>query len=398
MLRRGCVVLVAAGAMLAGAATANASFLVYLCGPNLCRINPDGTGKKPLTSDGQAGTAHAYGGPSLSRNGSKLSFVYFEQVYVGDANAKHRTGAFPNTHTAVVTAMRPDGGQLLELEDTFSFPAVDVCTYNLDGSGRNCPYGAGAANWAPDGNLLIDTQLNTANEIICKVAVAANQPCTDVIAQDPNSDLYDPAVSPNGSTLAVTVTSGIGTSVTGHIALYNYATGQLERNLTDGTNDDQPMWSPDGSQIAFDRGSSIYVINVNGSPGSEYRLTSGNSPTWGGGANTKLSLRLAAHQSPVKNKKITSTVRCSAACYMGAYAVVKIGSASPFGVVSRVFHLTKAGSKQVPLAFSHKQLGQLHAGLRAHKRIVATIRGVLTNANGKADLMQTSGKRVVIRS
>jgi hypothetical protein len=57
-----------------------------------------------------------------------------------------------------------------------------------------------------------------------------------VRADDPANDLFDPAVSPDGSTLAVTVASGIGGPVTGHIALYNYATSQFERNLTSGTN------------------------------------------------------------------------------------------------------------------------------------------------------------------
>jgi WD40-like Beta Propeller Repeat len=103
-----------------------------------------------------------------------------------------------------------------------------------------------------------------------------------VRANDPANDLFDPAVSPDGSTLAVTVAGGIGGAVTGHIALYNYATSQFERNLTSGTNDDHPAWSPDGSQIAFDRGASIYVTNASGAPGSEHQLVAqGDSPTWG---------------------------------------------------------------------------------------------------------------------
>jgi hypothetical protein len=262
-------------------AVASSSVIIYGCAPNLCRVNSDGTGMTQLTSDGQSGTSMAYGAPSLSRDGSKLAFAFNNHIFVSDVNANNRSAPFATT--GLIALMRPDGGQLAELEQTLSNPPIQLCTYSLDGSGRSCLYSTPSAGWAPDNNLLISTQPGLAsNEQICHVSVIANQPCSDVRADDPANDLYDPAVSPDGSTLAVTVAGGIGGPVTGHIALYNYATAQFERNLTSGTNDDHPAWSPDGSQIAFDRGPSIYVADANGAPGSEHQLVAqGNSPTWG---------------------------------------------------------------------------------------------------------------------
>jgi hypothetical protein len=228
MARRGrrtragiCGVVALALALIApGAAVASSSVIIYGCAPNLCRVNPDGTGMTQLTSDGQSGTSMAYGAPSLSRDGSKLAFAFNNHIFVSDVNANNRSA--PLATTGLVALMRPDGGQLAELEQTLTNPPIQLCTYNLDGTGRNCQYATPSAGWAPDNNLLISTQPGLAsNEQICHVPAAANQPCSDVRADDPANDLYDPAVSPDGSTLAVTVADGIGGPVTGHIALYN---------------------------------------------------------------------------------------------------------------------------------------------------------------------------------
>jgi hypothetical protein len=116
------------------------------------------------------------------------------------------------------------------------------------------------------------------------------------------------------------------------------------------------------------------------------------------GTAPKVSLSLQSRQTPVRSKKLRVTVGCTAACYTGAFAEVKIGSAKPFEVDSNVTQLTAAGSKTISLKFSHKQLHKLRAALAAHKKIVAKITAVLTNKSGSDNFATTGPKTLRIRS
>jgi hypothetical protein len=130
---------------------AGASEIVYDCAANLCAVNPDGTGETQLTNDGQAGTAEECGSPSISRNGGTLAFVYASRAYVGSTSTSTSAPSHAGTgiaSTAVVALLRPDGQQVAELETALG--QVQLCTYNADGSGRDCPYGTGSAGWSAD--------------------------------------------------------------------------------------------------------------------------------------------------------------------------------------------------------------------------------------------------------
>lgn len=114
-------------------------------------------------------------------------------------------------------------------------------------------------------------------------------------------------MSPDGRTVAVTVLPSSDASA-GHIALYRYDTGEIVRNMTTGSTDALPAWSPDGSMIAFQRGTSLYTTETNASPGHERLLTSsGETPTWGGApdpAATGLNVRRTQHGPTAKARLI----------------------------------------------------------------------------------------------
>ena len=110
-----------------------------------------------------------------------------------------------------------------------------------------------------------------------------NRMLASVSAFDLGHDLYDPGMSPNGKLLAMTRAQA--GRVASAIALYDYATGKLVRLLTTGSADSGPVWSPDGSRLAFVRGAAtnsprIYTISRTGGK-PRLLVTKGRAVTWG---------------------------------------------------------------------------------------------------------------------
>ena len=294
----GC--LIGASLMTGFAGPAGASEIVYTCGYNLCAVNPDGTGATQLTSDGsgQAG----YSSPSLSRDGSKLAFAYGGKAFIGSPAAPtHATGGFSNYVQGVW--LRPDGGQVLTYELLPPF-INHFCLYSTVGVGESCPWSAeGLPNWgADDSHIVFPRRPGVAPNNMQIYSCPSVGTCT-IAASNPNHDLYYPAVSPDGSTVAVTVEAGPlgGKQYKGSIAIYTLAVGSLLRYLTaeTDTEDALPAWSPDGNQIAFVRGSAIYVAAAAGTPGSERLLVAnGSDPTWGGGPGDTIAVSSSSTSTP----------------------------------------------------------------------------------------------------
>jgi len=375
------------GITLAVAAPARAAFIVYACGGNLCQVNPDGTGQSQLTDDAKPGTNQVYGSPSLSRDGKLLAFTYAGHVLItgSDGGLPHVT--LPSTSSALVVIMRPDGKSVLEGESTIgNGPGVEVCTYTVTGSGRNCPYGVASAGWAPDDNLLVSQTLGggSYNKVICHVPVSANQACSDVRAALASHDLYDPAVSPDGSTLAVVVTPAINTTVNGRIALFDYRTGAFERDLTTGSDDELPTWSPDGSQIVFQRGGSLYLIAADGKPGSERRLVAGGQPTWGGtgavtttptpSASGKLAVTIAASARGVlQGNALFVVVEATVTCTAGVAGEVELSTGQVFKAKEVLKTLQSGKPATVVLALPAGAVTAIRKALAKQERAGAAV-------------------------
>jgi hypothetical protein len=310
--RRRSVAVVAAtvAAVALSAVPAHADSILYRCFPNLCRVAPNGSGRTQLTHDGAPG-GPVYGWLSATRDGSLLGVSFENRANILDGSGQLVAGPLPHSGGAVLeTQISPDGRQVATLEsigelmpptpgdygNPFAIRLIHSIPYLFvaaaDGSGRETVSRATVATTWLGGRLLRDERADEEPFVqqICLLASNTDYPCERLVASEPGRELWDPAVSPDGSLVAVTRAPVDGFS--GDIAIYSAATGGLVRVVSSGTEDGGPSWSPDGRSIAFARGrGGLWVVRANGRPGSEKRiLKSGFQPVWvSGGGSPRLS-------------------------------------------------------------------------------------------------------------
>ena len=165
----------------------------------------------------------------------RIAFVHGSAIYTirPDGTGKERVAECPPLPCEALfrPSWSPDGRRIAFMRDDPADGTTDLWIVNADGTG-----------------------LSRLTDCVGQVKtgpIFARRPCFD----------YDPAWSPDGSTLAFTRNFSLHTV---------NADGSGLRELTTGVSDaSTPAWSPDGTQIAFSgataRRDRIYVIDVDGS-------------------------------------------------------------------------------------------------------------------------------------
>ena len=146
-------------------------------------------------------------------------------------------------------------------------PLMDVATVNVDGSGftrLNKPGFDLQVAWSPDGSRLAVANDDQATAVTLYTMTPAGTSRTRVT--DGPLDL-DPAWSPDGTTIAFT-TQRNGSA---QIAALNTVTGREIVLVDDPSYDGQPAWSPDGRKLAivsdwgsYDFSLDIFTVNADG--------------------------------------------------------------------------------------------------------------------------------------
>jgi dipeptidyl aminopeptidase/acylaminoacyl peptidase len=207
------------------------------------------------------------------------------------------------------------------------------------------------------------------------------------MAHDADSQLLDPALSPDGTTLAVS-RAPWDAQDSKQIALFDVATGNLKQVLTSGPGDETPFWSPDGSQIVFSRDNGIYVISASGPEGSETRIADGSSPTWsnaGGAAPKPMASTARTQHGP--------TVRGTITTANGGKLVVRllVRSGKSLLVVGRSTRALLKGGRQ---AWSATLTKRVRRALKGVHKVPVIVQLTLTPPGGAA---VTLVKKVTLR-
>lgn len=494
MAKRVLVVAVAAIALAAVVAgSASASSVFFLRNDNIWVANADGSDAQAVTSDGTSADSYDFVSTALYGSPPLIAF------HRGGGSAMAQFGTMDPNGTAVTvnpynTSMYSDGVAFTRIDENGDKVTwtneyygyghgnqyqADVVGVNGTGDvsiangSINAVYAAAFGNTAGTSLLFEDLGQNYSapdsaapcggSDNLDFVLVIQAQPTssggsagTPSVYCEDNEQFSNPDLSPDGTRVTATLASTAGGS-TGQIVTFPVSgavqTGSAQTPYTAITpansGDDLPVYSPDGTELAFDGPSNVIqtapasgnatpatiLANASNPAWSPYTLpcptgdtgtqpnctgasggtcpagqiatppncTSGPTgptgtacPTGRTGTPPNCSLsataasgKLPGGQSPVKHKHLLVTVGCTAACYVAAQATLTVGK-KVTKLSSPVVHLTKAGSRRVTIKLSRALLRKIEAALKAHKPVTARILAIVTDANGKAKLAETT--------
>lgn len=256
-------------------------------------IGPDGTGQRQLTFVG----TNMF--PAWSRDGSKIAFSSTRsgtaEIWIMEGDGSMQTQiTFATPGGNFIPEWSPDGTRIVyaSLQNTVGHPEVWVM--DSDGGHQtrltftppnpNGPTWSVHPSWSPDGQKLVYASTASGNTQIWMMNADGSdqaQITNGNGAQFPDSNASE--WSRDGSTVAFW--SGFETQF-GEVWIMN-PDGTNTWQLTetpDPLNSDNPVWSPDGSKIAFDTNRAgpveLWIMDSDGANPAPLVATNGGPASW----------------------------------------------------------------------------------------------------------------------
>jgi Tol biopolymer transport system component len=256
------------------------TFVYGLCGPNVCRIDAKTRRSKIVL---RRSTDSAYTAVSASPSGSTLAFVYDGSVFRSGRDGRGRRELDTGGVNARLTAVSPNGRDVAWAAtvnttqaryDPWSgtiqlYPVIYDYLYRQGlADPKAAAHGGDTSTFGWYRGELIGQESPEEGEADFICVVDAEGDCTRTLVTDPTRAYSSPATSPDGRYLAV-VSEPVppedgDMDFQGRIEIWNPATGRKVRDLTQGTKDDTPIFSPDGKRVAYNSGDDVLVRSVRG--------------------------------------------------------------------------------------------------------------------------------------
>lgn len=226
------------------------------------------------------------GAPRVSPDGAHIVFHSDRsgrlQIYRMPAQGGDPVQLTRDSGEAHSPAWSPDGGRIVFVVPAQAGNAIVVM--NADGTGRsvvNVAPGNQGPQWTPDGRRIIFAAGRHPNLNIHLINTDGSDRRN--IAPNPGTD-YDPAVSPDGRTVAFV--SRIGGRGPRLMLMGIDGAGRREASSTDGALE-RPAWSPDGTRIVFQVRTQpprvdgyLHVLDVRSGRERHIWSSAGRSPTF----------------------------------------------------------------------------------------------------------------------